>query len=294
MNTNYSIRAVDAFRLAIPIHPEKVNAAASVGDLGVCSWSTPWIRGFNLPSNDDLVIALHREGRCNVRALRNDSPSEHQSAPGLITNIPAGRDWRFCVEGEVQFDTIHIPTSLVRSVAQRFRVADRSPDFRFAFRDHYVGACVDAILGETQTPGPKSEEFIRSVTESLTLHLLRSSNERLPEPPRRLAWVERTRALIEATTSDHLSLDDLAEEAGLSRSHFARLFRAETGVSPHRYLNLQRIEKAKQLLRESNMSLVNIALELGFCSQSYFTKVFHSVTGVTPRRFREGGADDNG
>lgn len=289
MPTQSGFRAVDAFRTAIPVHPHRANHLAALADLQVCAWKTPWIRGFELPANDDLVLAFHREGHCDVRALTESGPSAEHSAPGQITSIPAGFDHRFRVAGEVSFETIHIPSARIRTVAKRNAVTQTSPDFRFAFRDAFVGACIDAMLGEAQRPGPKSEEFIHSVTDSLVLHLLRSSkgSQQSPAVSRASAPVERARALIDASLAEGLTLEELAEEAGVSRSHFARRFRAETGVSPHRYQSIQRVEKAKAMLRESQMSLVDIAIELGFCSQSHFTQVFRAHAGMTPRRFRE-------
>lgn len=283
-----AFRGTDAFRRAIPMHPERANKATALADLEVCAWKTPWIHGFELQPSDDLILAFHREGHCDVRALGETGPSEMHSAPGQMTLIPAGTESRFRVAGEVSFETIHIPGERIRGVAKRSSLLVTSPDFRFAFRDAFAGACIDAMLGEAAAAGPKSEEFIRSVTDSLVLHLLRSSSSLVPvAPPRPSAPVERTRALIESSLSEGLSLEELAEEAGVSRSHFARRFRAETGVSPHRYQSQQRIEKAKSLLRETRLSLVEIAMDLGFCSQSHFTQVFRALAGITPRKFRE-------
>lgn len=282
-----AMRGVDAFRTAIPVHPQRPNRSTALADLQVCAWKTPWIRGFELPANDDLILAFHRDGHCDVRALSDNGPSVEQSAPGKLTCMPPGRDYRVQVAGEVSFETVHIPNDRIRSVAKRNALVEAAPDFRFAFRDAFVGACIDAMLGEAQVRGPKSEEFIRSVTDSLVLHLLRLSAGSAHTTPRASAPVERTRALIESSLSAGLSLEELAEEAGVSRSHFARRFRAETGVSPHRYQSLQRVEKAKAMLRESRMNLVDIAIELGFCSQSHFTQVFRAHAGLTPRRFRE-------
>lgn len=291
MSDRAVMRAVDAFKSCIPLHPARTNCADELGGLTVCAWNTPWIRGFRLPANDDLVIAYHREGRCDVRALHDDTVSLEQSEPGRLTAIPPEKDHGFQVAGEVSFETIHVPHHRIRAVAKRHSLGDRIPAFRFAFQDAFVGGCIAAILGEARErePGPQSDEFIRSVTDSLLLHLLRSGSPASLRTPPPTSTVERTRALIAASLGDSLSLDDLAEEAGVSRSHLARRFRAETGLSPHRYKSVQRIEKAKQMLRESDMTLVDIAIELGFCSQSHFTQAFRAMVGMTPRRFRDEG-----
>lgn len=93
--------------------------------------------------------------------------------------------------------------------------------------------------------------------------------------------------MIDADLARGLTLEELADAVGISRSHFARLFRAEMGISPHRYQIYRRIEQAKRLLLDSSMELVDISMELGFCSQSHFTQVFNAHVGMPPRRFRE-------
>src|SRR5436189_163530 len=71
-----------------------------------------------------------------------------------------------------------------------------------------------------------------------------------------------------------ISLPELARACKLSPGHFARAFRKMTGQPPHRWLMEQRIEKAKQLLVDSTLSLAQIALTCGFADQSHFTRVF--------------------
>ncbi|WP_407154189.1 helix-turn-helix domain-containing protein [Bradyrhizobium sp. STM 3557] len=89
---------------------------------------------------------------------------------------------------------------------------------------------------------------------------------------------------------DHLSakitLQDLASVAGLSRMHFAAQFRAAIGLRPHDYLLKRRIERAQELLKQSNVSLVDVALTVGFQTQAHFTTVFKRFTGDTPHQWR--------
>ena len=86
--------------------------------------------------------------------------------------------------------------------------------------------------------------------------------------------------------SEHLAedicLDDLAELTGLTCKHFARAFRQSTGLPPHQYLVLQRIEAAKRRLVDARVSLADIALECGFADQSHFTAAFRKAVGVRP------------
>lgn len=98
--------------------------------------------------------------------------------------------------------------------------------------------------------------------------------------------IEQAIARMGACASEKLRQRCLADELGLSRSYFARRFRVETGMSPHQYLSQLRIHRAQYLLGKTHKRLVDIALELGFCSQSHFTQSFRSHVGVTPKRFR--------
>lgn len=83
-----------------------------------------------------------------------------------------------------------------------------------------------------------------------------------------------------------ITLEDLAKVAGLSRMHFAAQFRAAMGMRPHEYLLKRRIERAEELLKRAEVSLVEIALTVGFQTQAHFTTVFKRFAGDTPYQWR--------
>ena len=89
---------------------------------------------------------------------------------------------------------------------------------------------------------------------------------------------------------DHLdakiTLQDLATVAGLSRMHFAAQFRTAIGMRPHEYLLKRRIERAEELLKQAEVSLVDVALTVGFQTQAHFTTVFKRFAGDTPHQWR--------
>src|SRR5436853_53777 len=84
-----------------------------------------------------------------------------------------------------------------------------------------------------------------------------------------------------------LGREEIAATAYLSEYHFARLFKQITGATPHVYLANLRIEKARGLLVETMLPVIEIAAMVGYQSQSHFTKIFKSVTGITPRAYRD-------
>ncbi len=83
-----------------------------------------------------------------------------------------------------------------------------------------------------------------------------------------------------------IRVEQLAEAVHLSPFHFARMFKQSTGQSPHLYILMQRVERAKELLAETDIALVDVAADVGFRTQGHFTGVFHRYAGFTPRAFR--------
>lgn len=98
--------------------------------------------------------------------------------------------------------------------------------------------------------------------------------------------VEDARSRIDACEGRLTSLGTLADEVGVSRWTLIREFRAELGITPHRYALAVRVAHASRLLRR-RVPLVEVALETGFCDQAHFTRVFGEVVGTTPGRFRQ-------
>ena len=96
----------------------------------------------------------------------------------------------------------------------------------------------------------------------------------------------RIREYIEAHLMDNIELETLAVMAGLSKWHFARAFKQSIGSPPHFYLIRRRLERAQELLAESDLSLAQIALKSGFSDQSHFSRRFRMLFGITPRSFR--------
>jgi AraC family transcriptional regulator len=83
-----------------------------------------------------------------------------------------------------------------------------------------------------------------------------------------------------------IKLADLAALLDMSQFHFSRLFKQSIGITPYQYLLQQRVERAKQLLKQTERSIMDIALECGFNSHSHLSKQFRQVTGMSPRAYR--------
>ena len=92
---------------------------------------------------------------------------------------------------------------------------------------------------------------------------------------------------VQANLETKIGLKDLAQTAEISSSHFLRLFKQSTGITPYQYITQQRIELAKSLLKQKQLPIIEIAISCGFASQSSFSKTFCRVVGVTPNAYRK-------
>lgn len=92
------------------------------------------------------------------------------------------------------------------------------------------------------------------------------------------------RLLLEDLAQDY-SVEQLAAQCGLSRSHFGRAFKTSMGLPPHRWLTHLRIARAQEMLA-GRASIAEIALNCGFADQSHLTRMFNAVTGCSPAAWR--------
>lgn len=155
---------------------------------------------------------------------------------------------------------------------------------------HHITLVLQAAIEAEEVPDRLYAEVL---INALAVHLLRryetcrppagASLGRLSKPKLR-----RTTAYIEAHLAHELSLVEIAAVAQMSPAHFARLFKQETGRTPLQYVIMCRIERAKQLLTETERSIIDIGHQVGFTDQSYFTAVFRKHVAMTPKAYRDG------
>jgi len=97
----------------------------------------------------------------------------------------------------------------------------------------------------------------------------------------------RARDLVDSRYAEPLDLPRLAQEAHVSPRHFSRSFRRVFGETPYQYLLSRRLERARHLLRTTEMTVAEICLEVGFTSVGSFTTTFSRHVGVSPTTFRK-------
>lgn len=151
---------------------------------------------------------------------------------------------------------------------------------------HLAQLFADECLGDE----PNSRLYGDNLSVALLLALSRLGASKWPRITRgcHLApWqLRRVNEYLNAHLTEDVELGTLSDLVKLSRSYFSRAFKLSTGVAPHRWLQEARIAKAKQLMLESNRSLAQVAIDVGFADQAHFTRVFGRAVGESPGAWR--------
>ncbi|WP_246673890.1 MULTISPECIES: AraC family transcriptional regulator [unclassified Mesorhizobium] len=210
---------------------------------------------------------------------------------GSVIHMPAGSDWTGWDEGE--------PTAayLLVSIEKGFTdeafagvVCHRSADLpaSVGFRDSTVEMALQRIAIELRQPDPISVTMVESQAMHLLVQMVRR-NGHYHEPAKgglSAFDLKRAIALIESSSDETPTLADLAKEVGVSRFHFSRAFKQSTGMTPHAYIARRRLDQSADMLRSTNLSATEIALECGFGSSSHFTIAFKRAFGASPTEYR--------
>ena len=260
-------------------------AAVYTGSVGIneSSWTT----------TPETVIALRLHGATvedhNRRVTRTSGPYRDFALQ------PRGTPTRYLAHRAVTFGHVFLPDRLL----DRASAAEDLPDLSGRLRDDlsfvpdrtlqgltsdYLRRAFDVALPATSL---EMEARALLLVDSL-LRLHRSTRAGVAAPAGGLSPRHLRRAcdFIAAHVAQDICLEDLAELTGLSCKHFARAFKQSTGLPPHQYLIVRRIEAAKCCLVDARASLADIALACGFADQSHFTATFRKLVGVPPGTWR--------
>ncbi|MBV9077613.1 MAG: helix-turn-helix transcriptional regulator [Methylobacteriaceae bacterium] len=157
--------------------------------------------------------------------------------------------------------------------------------------DAVLDALFSWLAEALASPAPSAALTAQIAGEAIVARFLQSWSNRSPQPLRAEGGLAAgpLRRVCDAMSdrlADDLSLADLAALAGLSPSYFSRAFKQATGVSPLKWREERRLERAKALLLRGDLSLAEVALSVGFSAQPQFTTAFRRLTGSTPGRWR--------
>lgn len=192
-----------------------------------------------------------------------------------------------------EFAVLAIEPTLLQQVGQGIVDCDRIelvPQFMDQ-GDTLIEGIFAALKDELQSNQMGGGLLVDNLKTTLAIHLLRkycSTKPKLSSYEDGLSLLKQReiREYIDANLDRNLKIVELAAIAQISPYHFIRLFRKSLGQTPHQYILQRRIEKGKSLLQQTQLSVEDIAVSLGFCDRSHFAKYIKRFTGLTPKQLQ--------
>jgi AraC family transcriptional regulator len=212
--------------------------------------------------------------------------------PNGMCIVPSGQpiamDWSDYAE------CIHIavePTLVARAAAESSYAGRIELKEVYGQTDPLIWQIGLALLTESQAEEPVGRLYAESLAHTLAFHLFRHYN--VGEASANVSSGGLTGRRLRLATefinvhlAEDVTLADIATVVDLSPFHFARAFKRTTGLTPQQYLMQRRIERAKDLLAQENLPIVEVSAQVGFKNQSHFTTFFRRFTSMTPKVWR--------
>jgi len=156
-------------------------------------------------------------------------------------------------------------------------------------RDVRVAALAKAVNAERIAGFPSGRLFLDSIEQAIAAALVDAyarQNRAVQRGGLGPARLRTVKELVHAKMEEELTLIEMAQSVELSAAHFSRMFRKSTGETPHDFVLRQRVERAKEMLREAEMRVLDVAVACGFKTQQHFARVFRRICGASPTEYR--------
>jgi AraC family transcriptional regulator len=192
-----------------------------------------------------------------------------------------------------EYVNLNLDPALLQRIATEHGLATNTAlEHRVIFQDPTILHLAQLLKAEVLNDGLAGNLYVESLRNVLAVHLLRNHTQALARPVVETTHLnglnlKQIKDYIEEHLAEDLALTDLAALIPMSQFHFARAFKSATGESPHRYIMQRRLERAKVLLGVAQLTVAEVAYQVGFSNQSHFTAQFRKAIGITPRQFRE-------
>lgn len=246
---------------------------------------------FTAPPISRHYMSITFDGATEVERNLGDERNTARFSPGTSLIMSAGQvnSWRW--DKPTEEIHLYLCPDFLRRMGETADLANTELVERFAFSDPDLQRLAGQLLEEIRSPGIASDLWVESVTNLLYMHVLRnycttSSSTRFPGIGLTSAQLRRVEEFVEAHMDREVTLAEMAEVTNVSRFHFAHMFKRSMGLPPHQWLIQKRVERAKQLLRNTRLSITEVAFEVGYQSQSHFGHVFRRSIGMSPRKWR--------
>jgi AraC family transcriptional regulator len=240
------------------------------------------------------TVTMHFTDGVELLQRRDGHTRQMRVRAGDVLVTAAGEPKLLRHEEEAELLKIKLAPELVERIATESGLSNAGGSLlkdNFGTRDPQLAHFCREFRAELEQENIGSRLYAESLAIQLALYLLRHYSITSPGNDvgaGRLPAHKLRRAIEYMSDQLHeeLSLEGIANALSMSAFHFAHLFKQTTGLSPYRYVIELRLERAKSLLRSTDLPITEIAQRVGYCNNSRFAVAFHRATGVTPRDFR--------
>jgi AraC family transcriptional regulator len=236
------------------------------------------------------TIVIQRSAATPIELTADGRQRKHTVIPGDVALFPAGVSRRVR-HGPLELLCITLSRELVAAAAETDRSKYHEIEMTHALRDATILGFATAFEAETHAGFPSGQVYGEALGLALAAHVLsrysiRAASHERPSGGLAPCSLRRVVEYIDTHLADEVRLDELARVAGLSPHRFAHNFKRATGTPPYQFVIKRRIERAKPLLRDTEMTVTDVTFALGFGNPSRFTQLFRRATGTTPSRYR--------
>jgi AraC family transcriptional regulator len=239
-------------------------------------------RRFATAAHAELEIAWVERGGAGYQAGR----SEYELGAGPLMVVPPTTEHATTFASGLVACSVHVNAEVAYDIAASLGAPLASEPLLVcdAMTVMTVVSLARMIEGEARREAPGGQQLmVDALVEAMLVAVLRQlrgrgRDERVSGDPR----IARAVELVHARFCEALTIADLAQAAGMSRYHFSRRFRAELGVSPYRFVQQVRIQRARELLRSQQRSVTQVALAVGFTDLARFAIAFRAQVGMLP------------
>ena len=246
------------------------------------------------PAQLNFHVAAVRLRRFKAERWHDGRPV-HDPAPcvGSSAFTYAGVYSTRVVQGPWRTLSVFVPVQFERDIASQIELAplnrDRVP--RALTYDPAVHRLAHRFVAEISEVRAGTRLQLDALCTELCVHLLRRTSDKatghLAATGGLTVWqLRRVQEYVEAGLANQITLQDLAQQARLSQFHFARAFKQSIGLSPHQHLLQRRIERAKQLLTDTDESIAAVASQVGYEDPTQLARLFKSRLNLTPSQYR--------
>ncbi len=237
------------------------------------------------------VLVAHVDGPAKTDIWYAGKRQSGDCLPGDVCIVPAQTPYSVRRDRPGRIVATVLDAQLVEQTAADERVARRRDvEAKFRARDPLLSEILTALTDEVLADNPGGPLYAETLGAALAAQLLRKhlvGPDRLSRGGFGAVTLRRLTEYIEHHLGDPIRLQDLADLAGVSRYQLVRRFKESKGQPPHQFVLRRRIERAREMLRQSDRTILEVALSCGFSSQSHFSAAFRLLTGLPPGRYRE-------